>query len=182
MLCLFIVSVCAGPSCAHPLVSKVEGYKLGELPGIDALDFIDGGTLDLKGFQGKKTAVFFFWSRYFDKSDVSLSFAARLFKELNKAEYYVLGVSLDSDGKRARAELARNGIDVPMTYNPFLTFPSKLLGTIADNSASLVVLDKAGAVAFLWTLATEDDFNQAQKFFNVREARPQTAGAGMNAK
>ena len=164
---VFCCLVTAIPTAkSHPLWAAVEGYKVGEKLSFNRIEFIDQGGFALSECLGEKYVLLLFWSRYFKHFDDTLKLARRLHSRYKDHDIEFLGVNLDSNWEKVEKSLIEFGLSFAHTYNPYLTFPSKLLGTFSQTEGSVVIINKEGEVVLLWQLVNSEDYNEIQHFLD----------------
>ena len=130
------------------------------------LEFIDKGGFNLAECLGKECVLLFFWSRYFKHYGDTLKLGSSLHSRYEGRNITFLGVNLDSNWKKVEKSLKEFDISFPHTYNPFLTFPAKLLGAVSQTGGSVVIINKEGEVALLWQLINNEDYKDIQHFLD----------------
>jgi len=163
MCCVIMASPAAR---AHQLGVPVAGYKVGDKLPFERLEFIGKGGFDLEKYRGKEYVFIFFWSRYFKHYRETLALGSRLNARYKKRDLAFLGVNLDSNWEKVEESLIDYDIGFPHTYNPYLTFPAKLLGAISQTEGSVVIINKEGEVAFLWQLINDEDYKDISRFLD----------------
>jgi hypothetical protein len=151
---------------SHPLEATVDGYKVGDKLPVEKLEFIDNGEFDIIQHRDKNYIFLFFWSRYFEHYRDTLTMGSRLDNRYKGRNVAFLGVNLDSNWKKVEQSLKRFDIGFPHTYNPYLTFPPKLLGTISQIEGSVVIINPHGEVALLWQLINDEDYTNISSFLD----------------
>ncbi len=87
----------------------------------------------------------------------------RLYSEHKNNDTIFLGINLDSNTNKLKKIITKYDLKFMHTYNPYLTFPSKLLGTISIESASVIIVNKKGEISLLWTLINDTDYKEITK-------------------
>ena len=136
--------------------------------GLDKLEFLDKGEFDLKKHRGVNSVILVFWSRYFEQEEETLELCSRLYSRYKEHKVAFLGVNLDSKSENVEKSVRKYKLDFTHTYNPYLTFPYKLLGAISQTGGSIVVIDKEGKIALLWQLINDQDFEDISKFLDQK--------------
>ncbi len=161
---IIMLLLSGGQTSGHQLDEMVDGFKVGELATFDSLEFIDSKSFNLKQYRGDRLVVLFFWSNYFSHNHETLTLFAVLHQSILRSGAVALGINLDSKWNKVQATLKKYGIDCPHTYNPYLTFPVKLLASISQREGSVVVIDKNGKIGLLWQLVNKEDYEDIRQY------------------
>mgnify|MGYP006308805707 FL=1 len=156
----------AAAAGSHQLGAPPNGYKVGDRLSCERLEFIDNGGFDLAQRWGEEHVFILFWSRYFKHYRDTLALGSRLYVSYRGRDIAFLGVNLDSNWKKVEQSLQEFDIGFPHTYNPYLTFPPKILGAISQSEGSVMIINKQGEVTLLWQLINDEDFADISRFLD----------------
>ena len=151
---------------SHQPEATADSYKVGDILHVEKLAFIDQGGFDIIQHRGKDYIFLFFWSRYFEHYRDTLTMGSRLNNRYKDRNVVFLGVNLDNNWKKVEQSLKEFDISFPHTYNPYFTFPPKLLGAISQNEGSVVIINQNSEVALIWQLVNGEDYTNISSFLD----------------
>ncbi|SPE36859.1 exported hypothetical protein [Candidatus Sulfopaludibacter sp. SbA3] len=112
-----------------------------------ALPALDGHTVSLADYRGKKNVLIVYWASWCSPWRAEIPFLDRLYKGLKNSsqEFEILGVSVDEDRSEAEKFVRENNMTYPVLLDP----GRKTVDAFhVESVPSLVLVDRNGQIVY----------------------------------